>query len=198
LRIFIFICAALIALTGCSNKNSDNKKTAYGDRKIVNVKNTTNKPERYKSDLRAADHLAKLATDIPNVKDATAVVIGPYAVVGIDVNAKLDRSRVESIKYTVAESLKHDPHGANAVVVADVDTYQRLKQMGNQIRKGHPEGVMEELAAIIGRVMPQVPKDMLENKNTEPTKRNDKQLRQNEENQLKKEQEDQSNNHINR
>ena len=43
---------------------------------------------------------------MPGVNDATAVVVGKYAIVGIDVKAKLDRTRVESIKYSVAESLK--------------------------------------------------------------------------------------------
>ncbi|WP_081415092.1 YhcN/YlaJ family sporulation lipoprotein [Ectobacillus panaciterrae] len=191
MRILIFLFAVLV-FAGCGPK-TEHQKIAYGDHKTVRVKNTTYKPEKYKSNPRAADHLAKLASSIPNVKDAKAVVIGPYAIVGIDVNAKLDRTRVESIKYTVAESIKHDPHGASAVVIADVDTYQRIKEMGKQIQKGRPEGVMEEFAAIIGRVMPQVSKDILEHKNTEPTKRNDKQLPKDEKNELKKEQEDQSN-----
>ncbi|GAA3326486.1 hypothetical protein GCM10020331_062600 [Ectobacillus funiculus] len=109
-----------------------------------------------------AKHLSSLAASIPSVKDATAVVIGPYAVVGIDVDANLDRSRVETIKYSVAESLQHDPNGAKAVVVADPDLYERLQEMRRQLQSGRPAGVMEELAAIVGRVMPQVPNDTLE------------------------------------
>ncbi len=98
--------------------------------KNVNYTNKSNKPNE-----KAADHLASLAASVPGVNDATAVVVGKYAIVGIDVKAKLDRTRVESIKYSVAESLKNDPDGANAVVVADVDTYERLKQIGKQIKK---------------------------------------------------------------
>ena len=55
--------------------------------------------------------------------------LGRYAIVGIDVNSKIERSQVGSIKYSVAESLKKDPHGARAVVVADADTMQRLKEI---------------------------------------------------------------------
>ena len=75
-----------------------------------------------KTGQEISKRLVELATSIPNVNDATAVVIGRYAIVGIDVNSKLERSQVGSIKYSVAESLKKDPYGANAIVVADADT----------------------------------------------------------------------------
>ncbi len=162
--------------------------------KNVNYTNKSNKPNE-----KATDHLASLAASVPGVNDATAVVVGKYAIVGIDVKAKLDRTRVESIKYSVAESLKNDPDGANAVVVADVDTYERLKQIGKQIKKGKTgEGILDELATIVGSVMPQVPNDMIENRETNPIKDNDKQLPKDEEQELRKEQNDQSNNHLNK
>ncbi|WP_242143101.1 MULTISPECIES: YhcN/YlaJ family sporulation lipoprotein [unclassified Bacillus cereus group] len=197
MRKYIYMLMISLAITGCSVGTKDNAREKP-EQKNVSMRNVTytnhNKPNE-----QVADHLASLAASIPGVRDATAVVIGKYAVVGIDVKAKLDRSRVESIKYSVAESLKHDPNGANAVVVADVDTYERLKQMGKQIRHGKAgEGILDELAAIVGRVMPQVPNDMIENKETDPIKDNDKQLPKNEENELKKEQKDQSNNHLQR
>ncbi|ABS22183.1 YhcN/YlaJ family sporulation lipoprotein [Bacillus cytotoxicus] len=193
----IYMLMICFAIAGCSVGTKDNAREKP-EKRNVSMRNVTytdnNKPNE-----KVADHLASLAASIPGVRDATAVVIGKYAVVGIDVKAKLDRSRVESIKYSVAESLKHDPKGANAVVVADVDTYERLKQMGNQIRHGKAgEGILDELAAIVGRVMPQVPNDMIENKETDPIKDNDKQLPKNEENELKKEQKDQSNHHLQR
>ena len=122
-----------LLITGCSigkriiQTKSPSKKCFNEN---VNYTNKSNKPNE------KADHLASLAASVPGVNDATAVVVGKYAIVGIDVKAKLDRTRVESIKYSVAESLKNDPDGANAVVVADVDTYERLKQIGKQIKKG--------------------------------------------------------------
>lgn len=60
------------------------------------------------------------------------------------------------------------------------------------------EGILDELAAIVGRVMPQVPNDMIENKETNPIQDNDKQLPKDEEQELRKEQNDQSNNHLNK
>jgi YhcN/YlaJ family sporulation lipoprotein len=109
----------------------------------------------------AADRLVKLATGVEEVNDATAVVIGRWAIVGVDVNAQLDRSKVGSIKYSVAEALKDDPKGAYAIVTADLDTNYRLRQMAKEIREGKPvAGVMDELAAIVGRLMPQIPRNV--------------------------------------
>ncbi|AZQ47567.1 YhcN/YlaJ family sporulation lipoprotein [Bacillus albus] len=193
MKILIYMLMLCLFITGCSIGKKDNSNEKP-EQKNVNYTNKPNKPNE-----KAADHLASLAASVPGVNDATAVVVGKYAIVGIDVKAKLDRTRVESIKYSVAESLKNDPDGANAVVVADVDTYERLKQIGKQIKKGKTgEGILDELAAIVGRVMPQVPNDMIENRETNPIKDNDKQLPKEEEQELRKEQDDQSNNHLNK
>src|SRR5690625_7884522 len=66
-----------------------------------------------------ADHHADIASDVPNVNSASAIVAGPYALVGIDVDQDLDRARVGTVKYTVSEALQHDDYGKTAVVVAD-------------------------------------------------------------------------------
>lgn len=198
MKFLIYMVMLCLVMTGCSVGKKDND-TENAQQKNVSMKNVGYTNEKTKPNEKLADHLADIASRIPGVRDATAVVVGKYAVVGIDVKAKLDRTRVDSIKYSVAESLKHDPNGANAVVVADVDTYERLNQMGKQIRNGKTgEGILDELAAIVGRVVPQVPNDMIENKETNPVKENDKQLPKGEENELKKEQEDQSNKHLQR
>ncbi|WP_075036509.1 YhcN/YlaJ family sporulation lipoprotein [Halobacillus dabanensis] len=103
----------------------------------------------------AARHLAKLAVQVPDVHDATAIVLGDNAVVGIDVDKDLDRSRVGVIKYSVAEALQHDPYGKNAAVVADADVVERLRGLGEKISEGHPvEAVTDELSQIIARYMP--------------------------------------------
>ncbi|AND08201.1 YhcN/YlaJ family sporulation lipoprotein [Bacillus thuringiensis] len=198
MKTLIYILMLCFVITGCSIGKKDNPNEKP-EQKNVSMKNVNYTNKLNKPNEKAADHLASLAASVPGVNDATAVVVGKYAIVGIDVKAKLDRTRVESIKYSVAESLKNDPDGANAVVVADVDTYERLKQIGKQIKKGKTgEGILDELAAIVGRVMPQVPNDMIENKETNPIKDNDKQLPKDEKQELRKEQDDQSNNHLNK
>ncbi|KRG14176.1 hypothetical protein ACA30_12605 [Virgibacillus soli] len=116
-----------------------------------------NQRQNYTDDERAK-HLANLATSVPDVHNATAVVIGNLAVVGIDIDQDVERSKVGTIKYSVTESLRHDPQGAGAIVVADPDLNARLKEVNDDARAGKPiRGVMNELADIVGRIIPDVP-----------------------------------------
>jgi len=105
-------------------------------------------------------HLESLAKGIPGVKNAHCVIAGNMAVVGIDVDSKLDRSRIGTIKYSVAEAFRKDPYGVDAVVTADVDLAQRLREIGADMRRGRPiQGFAEEMSDIIGRIVPQMPRD---------------------------------------
>jgi YhcN/YlaJ family sporulation lipoprotein len=174
-----------------NEKNNDDAQQADKNTPRLTKVNQTaerKKPDQPKGSQEISRHLVGLATGIPGVEDATAVVLGPYAVVGIDVNRKLDNSRVGSIKYSVAEALKNDPNGKNAVITADPDVVERLRQMGKQIRQGHPiGGIANELAGIVGRLMPQVPHNLQTDKPS-PTETNNSQLSEKEERQLKDQQ----------
>lgn len=189
-KMMVFLGIAFI-LAGCSQNriNQNNEKQS-----LVNVKNSTIQEVDRKSGQEISKRLVHIATSIPNVNDATAVVVGRYAIVGIDVNAKLDRSQVGSIKYSVAESLRKDPYGARAVVVADADTTQRLKEIAADINKGKPiSGIMGELSEIAGRLMPEVPGDLITPNPKNSTEKPDRKLNQNEQKNLNKRQEQQSN-----
>jgi YhcN/YlaJ family sporulation lipoprotein len=181
----------LLILSGCNTKNDvqQNEK-----QKFVKVKNSYIQEVDRKSGQDISRRLVSLASSVPNVNDATAVVLGKYAIVGIDVNSKIDRSQVGSIKYSVAESLKNDPYGAKAVVVADPDTTQRLKEISSEIKNGRPiQGIMNELADVAGRLMPEIPGDLIN-----PTPKNGindqkKKLSPDEKNNLNNKQEKESN-----
>ncbi|WP_456275634.1 YhcN/YlaJ family sporulation lipoprotein [Bacillus sp. AK128] len=195
----IYITGILLfmTITGCANNNNEAGNQSKDQQSAIQVKNQVNVQDEDRSGGEIAENLVKLASSVPNVNDATALVLGNVAIVGIDVNSKIDRSRVGTIKYSVAESLKHDPHGANAIVIADPDTNVRLREMGNEIQQGRPiSGIMDELSAIIGRLMPELPADIFEHKNTAPTESNQNQLPEQQEQELDKEQQDQSKNHI--
>jgi YhcN/YlaJ family sporulation lipoprotein len=110
---------------------------------------------------QVAAHLEDLARHVPGVKGAHCVVFKNTAVVGIDVAGNLDRSRVGTIKYAVAEAFHKDPYGINAIVTADIDLSHRLGELGADIRRGRPiAGLGEEMADIIGRIVPQIPRDV--------------------------------------
>jgi YhcN/YlaJ family sporulation lipoprotein len=196
--LFTVLLLSAFVLTGCTVNQGAPKTDQENDVGTpINVKNSVDENIDRKTGQQISKHLVELANEIPQVNDATAVVIGKFAVVGIDVNSELDRNKVESIKYTVAESLMHDPYGASAVVIADADTNVRLREMGREISEGRPiVGILDELAAIVGRVVPEIPNEILDNQQKQPTNQNNDQLTNDEEKLLEKEQQDQSNNHM--
>ena len=190
-KILLTTVLFLFVVAGCAANNDE--KTALNNRQnnFITVNQPNNNVNRQWTGEQIAEHLVDLATRNPDVKDATAVVAGNYAVVGIDVDKDLERSRVGSVKYSVAEALKDDPYGAKAVVVADADTVERLRNMRKDIQNGKPvSGVMNELAAIVGRLMPQIPYDI--NTDEGPNEANEKQLKKGEQNQLDQIQKEQS------
>lgn len=183
----------VLLLTACNGQNNANKTDE--DHK-VKVQNSAIKEVDRQSGQEISRHFVDLTTHIPNVDDAAAVVVGRYAIVGIDVNDKMERSEVDTVKYTVAEALKKDPQGARAVVVADPDITARLREISEDIQNGQPiQGIMNELSDITGRVMPEVPADMIEPQTKSPTEDPKKKLNKEEQKQLEKDQEQQSNYH---
>ncbi|MGM0844452.1 MAG: YhcN/YlaJ family sporulation lipoprotein [Bacillota bacterium] len=192
-----------ILISGC---NQQNNQTAYDNQRNgdnprpINVENSEIQHQKQNETGREVSrHLVRIATAVPDVNDATAVVLGNYAFVGIDVDSSIERSEVGTIKYSVAEALKDDPHGARAMIVADPDLYARLQEVGSDIENGRPvQGMLNELADIAGRLMPETPQNIKEmNPDEAPERSADKMDGQAEE-QLKKEQQDQSNNHMDR
>ncbi|MBW5444851.1 YhcN/YlaJ family sporulation lipoprotein [Cohnella sp. CFH 77786] len=109
-----------------------------------------------------ASHLEDLAMRIRGVKGANCVVFGKYAIVGIDVDPTMERSRVGTVKYGVAEAFRKDPYGINAIVTADVDLAQRLREIRADVRNGRPvAGFAEEMSDIVGRLVPQIPRNIV-------------------------------------
>ncbi|WP_449600509.1 YhcN/YlaJ family sporulation lipoprotein [Paenibacillus sp. Marseille-Q9583] len=120
------------------------------------------------SEIALKDHFEQLAKRVPGVNGAHCVVMNKVAIVGLDVEGSLDRSRVGSIKYTVAEAIRKDPRSVRALVTADMDLSSRLADMSRHISQGNPiSGFSSELADIIGRIMPQLPEDTKPIKNAQ-------------------------------
>lgn len=161
IRTGICIVMTCFIISGCQSDNNDvSMQDEKSNNRFLQVEDSDPAKKQSLSNREIADHLSSVAADVANVNSATAVVAGPYAVVGIDVDKDLDRSRVGTIKYSVLESLQHDPYGKTAVVVADGDVMERLNQMRNKINQGYPvHGVVDELSGIIGRYMPDFPID---------------------------------------
>jgi len=159
-RILFLSFLFLLLSSGCMGGNNAPEKQGYFPVKnrTENTGETVN--ENREENVKTADHLAELAEAVNGVKNARAVVLGRFAVVGIDVDKDLERSEVGTIKYAVAEALRQDPQGVRAVVTADPDLAARIREISEDIRRGRPvSGFANELADIVGRLMPQMPKD---------------------------------------
>lgn len=183
--VFFLTILFSIMIVGCQN-NPDQRESVEDQNQITEVKQRTEDEVNNEKDSQdIARHLVEIASAVPDVNDATAIVAGNYAVVGIDVNSELDRSRVGTVKYTVTEALKNDPYGANSVVTADADLVERIREMGKKINQGQPiAGIMNELAAIVNRIMPEAPADLFETTEDEPTEESDQQLNKRNEQEL--------------
>ncbi|WP_242705676.1 YhcN/YlaJ family sporulation lipoprotein [Pontibacillus sp. ALD_SL1] len=188
---YIVIIGLAIALTACQSNEQESLPQQENQSPTIQVQDSDPAPKEKMSNRKRSKHLARVANEVPDVHKATAVVAGQYVVVAIDVDKSLDRSHVGSIKYSVAEALKKDPYGKDAIVIADADGYERVKQMGKKIRQGHPiQGITDELSAIVGRYMPEVP--VPENQPTEPDQ-DKRKLPTEQKNELEEIQDEQSN-----
>ncbi|MDP4096956.1 YhcN/YlaJ family sporulation lipoprotein [Paenibacillus sp. P96] len=157
---------AMLLLTGCGvsgDRNGRNTTTGQptaqqtADKTVRKLSGEQKAAAPQTNAVVQADHLANLAQRVQGVKNANCVVLGNTAIVGINVDGKLDRSRVGTIKYSVAEALDKDPHGLKTFVTADADINNRLAEMTHDIRNGHPvQGFGNELADIMGRIIPQM------------------------------------------
>lgn len=155
--ISIVILLSIMLLIGCQDVDHQEQQG------MSNIQHTTSGENHYETNEEIAKHLAKIASSVPYVNDAIAVVAGPYAVVGIDIDAEADRSRVGTIKYSVSEALQEDRYGKTAIVVADGDLLERLKTIRTKSQEGYPiEGIIDELATIVARYMPQLPIEEVE------------------------------------
>lgn len=196
---FIPFLVFILLLTACAQRNEVGYRNddSTENNKPITVKNSNTPQVERKTGQQISKHLVNLATSVPNVKDATAVVLGNYAIVGIDLDGNVERSEVGTIKYSVAESLKNDPYGAQAIIVADPDLYSRIQEVGSDIENGKPiQGIMNELSDITGRVMPEIPRHLEDSDPENAPKEPDKKMHNQKEKQLNKEQEDQSQNKI--
>ncbi|MDQ0192600.1 YhcN/YlaJ family sporulation lipoprotein [Paenibacillus wynnii] len=159
----------LLLLTSCgivnkesspSPQNQQSANNNNGDSDIRQLTNDGATPANDNSDIATKDHLEQLAIRVPGVNGAHCVVMGNTAIVGIDVDGNLPRSRVGTIKYSVAEALRKDPAGLNALVTSDMDLSNRLAELSRHVGQGHPvSGFAAEMADIIGRILPQLPED---------------------------------------
>ncbi|MBD2861786.1 YhcN/YlaJ family sporulation lipoprotein [Paenibacillus oceani] len=161
MRYVVVLVLAIAVLSGCARHPQNQATPAPDGQNGVKVQQSVPAKPEIHNKQEVTQRLEKLASDIPQVHSARCVILGNTAIVGINVDPQLDRSRVDVIKYSVAEALRKDPYGVHAFVTADLDMAGRIAEIREDIRQGRPiAGFAEELADMIGRIVPQIPKDI--------------------------------------
>ncbi|MFC5651707.1 YhcN/YlaJ family sporulation lipoprotein [Paenibacillus solisilvae] len=165
--------------TGCGTVARNETSPSPQNDNRVKVQQSSPRKKAITSPKQVAAHLEKLAMKVPGVKGAHCVVFKNTAIVGIDVVSTMERSRVGTIKYAVAEAFHKDPYGIDAIVTADMDLSQRLREVQADIKRGRPlAGMAEELADIVGRIVPQLPRDV-QPRQAEPDKQDQPKIHKN-------------------
>src|SRR5690606_28058684 len=145
MRYWIMMVLLAALLTGCAKNNTEpapsedwaNNAPQDGSGQVKVQQTVPEKPPTHeKEQVRA--RLEGLAGGIHQVQDVKCVLLGNTAIVGIVVDPKLDRSRVDVIKYSVAEALQKDPYGVHAFVTADLGLQERIAEMREDINRGRP------------------------------------------------------------
>ncbi|AHD06282.1 YhcN/YlaJ family sporulation lipoprotein [Paenibacillus larvae] len=149
-----------VLVAGCATANKGAAPRPNVNQQQIKVQQTAPQDKASLNNAQIATRLEQIAKSNPNVQKARCVVFGRTAIVGIDIKEDMKRSQVGSVKFSVAEALKKDPYGANSVVTADADVNKRISNILEETRKGRPiTGFTTELSDIVGRIMPQLPRD---------------------------------------
>lgn len=103
-----------------------------------------------------AKNLAIEAAKVNNVKSAYVVVSGNMAIVGININKKLEKNETERLKNEVGERLKKsDQQITDVRVSTDADTVTRVRRISDGIAQGKPvSGFNKEINEILRRITP--------------------------------------------
>ena len=110
IKLRLMFLSLLLIAGGCQMKNdvTDEKNAELNGQQFRNnVHNEINSTENKEISSR----LEKATLEVPHVRAADAIVLGNYVFVAVDVDAEIERSQVDSIKYAVSERLQNDPDG---------------------------------------------------------------------------------------
>lgn len=113
-------------------------------------------PENPAEANRLAGSLAEKAVRVEGVKEATVVLTGSTALVGIDLQAGINRENTSAVKAKVAEIVKGaDNRIKNVLVSTDPDTVTRISRVSRGIAEGRPiTSFSKEVGEIIRRISP--------------------------------------------
>jgi YhcN/YlaJ family sporulation lipoprotein len=85
-----------------------------------------------------ADRIAKAAAQVNGVNNATAVIVGGTAYVGLDLNTRVNRRQADAVEDQVARHVSRVAPRYHVVVTSDADLFGQLREIDNGLRGGRP------------------------------------------------------------
>ncbi|MGB9791273.1 MAG: YhcN/YlaJ family sporulation lipoprotein [Thermacetogeniaceae bacterium] len=155
-NLMIFFLVLVFGLSGCTASRKPEKKPASP--RTVQSPSTTPKTTAPSatSERAIAERIAREAVKVSGVREATVVISGRTAYIGLNLNPNVEKNRTATIKKTVADKAKAaEPSLVRVNVTSDPDLVARLKRIADGIKKGKPvSSFASELAEIERRITP--------------------------------------------
>lgn len=160
--IAVFTLIFSVFLVGCRGAEKPNlPRTKQEDRNIID-----NEIERKDLDIveeksdkalsTRAEKIADSIVDLPGVDDATVVITGNTALVGVDIEDELEGKVVTDLKKQIVTRVKQiDKNIENVTVTADPDLFERIDDIAQEINRGRGMNEFtDEVKEIIRRITP--------------------------------------------
>jgi len=121
-----------------------NNRNAYPDDGVqgitnanpnLNIGRNQNTPDNVFLD---ADRMAEAAAAVDGVENATAVIVGATAYVGLDLDPSVDRRRADAVENEVARRVNRVVPRYHVVVTSDADLLGQLTEIDRGLRDGRP------------------------------------------------------------
>lgn len=134
--------------------NSDNIGNDDLDRNELNDDNTLDNTGDNMANRSKV--ISEKLTEIDGIKNATVIITGNTALIGVDIPADTQDDKIKELKNKVESTTKNaDKVIDNVAITADADIVTRIKNMGKDITDGKPiSGFGEEIEEIIKRITP--------------------------------------------
>lgn len=103
-----------------------------------------------------ARKIADNVENLENVNNATVVITGNTAIIGVDINNNLEGKITDDLKEEIRKTaINTDKEVEKVSITADADLYTRIRNMSRDIQDGSPvSNFDDEIREILRRITP--------------------------------------------
>lgn len=161
LRKLAFITMAIMLISilaiGCAPEEEPTPPPENGEETDIDEDETDIDEDVDEDNVGArADDIADAVVDIDRVNDATVVISGDTALVGVDVEDEVEGALSEDIRQEIEDVVKSEDETIDRVVVTgEPDLFERIDRVTQDIRQGSPlTDLNDEIEDILGTIEP--------------------------------------------